>query len=91
MVFLDGHKQLKRILLLARLPGKSFSACRPHILFPVQDPYLEIRGAGGWSSRLLDKSGPFLQKEIFSALRVLVWSKISGGDLLLGPPLLSTL
>ena len=46
MVFLDGHKQLKRILLLARLPGKSFSACRPHILFPVPDPDLEIRGAG---------------------------------------------
>ena len=46
LVFLDGHKQLKRILLLARLPGKSFSACRPHILFPVPDPDLEIRGAG---------------------------------------------
>ena len=91
LVFLDGHKQLKRILLLARLPGKSFSACKPHILFPVQDPYLEIRGAGGWSSRLLDKSGPVLQKEIFSALRALVWSKIRGGDLLLDPPLLSTL
>ena len=47
LVFLDGHKQLKRILLLARLPGKSFSACRPHILFPVPDPDLEIRGEGG--------------------------------------------
>ena len=92
LVFLDGHKQLKRILLLARLPEKSFSACRPHILFPVPDSDLEIRGAGGWSSRLLDKSGPFLQKEIFSALRVLVWSKIrGGGDLLLDPPLFSTL
>ena len=45
--FLDGHKQLKRILLLARLPGKSFSACRPHIFFPVPDPDLEIRGVGG--------------------------------------------
>ena len=72
MVFLDGHKQLKRILLLARLPGKSFSACRPHILFPVPDPDLEIRGAGGWSSRLLDKSGPGLQKNFFSALWALV-------------------
>ena len=47
LVFLDGHKQLKRILLLARLPGKSFNACRPHILFPVPDPDLEIRGVGG--------------------------------------------
>ena len=93
LVFLDGHKQLKRILLLARLPGKSFNACRPHILFPVPDPDLEIRGPGGWSCRLLDKRGPGLQKKFCSALRALVWSKIRGGrgDLLLDPPLLSTL
>ena len=74
LVFLDGHKQLKRILLLTRLPGKSFNACRPHILFPVPDPDLEIRGEGGRGVghrkenvkvRLLDKSGPGLQKKFF--------------------------
>ena len=47
MAFLDGHKQVKRILLLARLPGKSFNACGTHILFPVPDPDLEIRVGGG--------------------------------------------
>ena len=39
-----------------------------HILFPVPDPDLEIRGVGVEAviHRLLDKGGPGLQKNFFS-------------------------